>query len=59
MSGITGGIKGTLIENKVAFTWHTSRYSDGYEGEWAVDSRGSNLRGFGWSGLDWEARKNN
>ena len=59
MSGITGGIKGTIVNNKVAFNWYTTRCASGTEGEWTVDSSGSNLRGYGWSTLDWEARKNN
>ncbi|MGD8351206.1 MAG: hypothetical protein PVI79_18310 [Gammaproteobacteria bacterium] len=57
LSGITGEIEGTLIKNKVRFTWYTAKCSGLSEGEWTVSSDGLSLEGFTSSDVEWKARK--
>jgi hypothetical protein len=57
LSGISGGIEGAMVGNKVKFNWYTARCSNLIEGEWTVSSDGSSLEGYGWSELRWKAQK--
>jgi hypothetical protein len=55
LSGLSGGIKGTLVGNKVKFIWYKATCSD--SGEWTVSSDGSSLEGYGRADLKWKAQK--
>jgi len=46
LSGVSGGIEGTLVGNKVKFIWYTAKCNDLNEGEWTMSSGGASLEGY-------------
>ena len=57
LSGPTGEIEGTVIKDKLKFSYYTTKCNGSLEGEWEIGPDGKGMQGHGWSDIEWVLKR--